>query len=41
VSVVRVKTVLDKKNKVKPLFTVFPTGANPQSAAIVPALRVG
>ena len=41
VSVVRVQTVLDKKNKVKPLFTVFPTGANPQSAAIVPALRAG
>jgi YVTN family beta-propeller protein len=44
VSVVRVETVvgaggagmLDRTNKVKPLFTVFPTAANPQSAAIVP-----
>ena len=41
VSVVRVKTALDKKNKVKPLFTVFPTGADPQSAAIVPEGRQG
>jgi DNA-binding beta-propeller fold protein YncE len=36
VSVVRVRTVMDKKNKVKPLFTVFAMGSNPQSAAIVP-----
>jgi YVTN family beta-propeller protein len=36
VSVVRVATVLDKKNKVKPLFTVFPMAADARSALIVP-----
>jgi DNA-binding beta-propeller fold protein YncE len=42
VAVIRTKTVLDRKTNeatapmVKPVFTVFPTGAWPQSAAIVP-----
>lgn len=36
VSVVRLQTVLDHSVKTKPLFTVFPMGSNPQSAAIVP-----
>jgi YVTN family beta-propeller protein len=36
VSVVRVTTVLDHKVRIKPLFTVFPTAADPQSAIIVP-----
>jgi DNA-binding beta-propeller fold protein YncE len=36
VSVIRIKTALDKKIRVKPLFTVFPTGSAPQSAAIIP-----
>lgn len=36
VSVVRIITVLDRKNKVKPLFTVFPTAADAHSALIVP-----
>jgi YVTN family beta-propeller protein len=36
VSVVRLRTVLDRSIKTKPLFTVFPMGSNPQSAAIVP-----
>ena len=36
VSVIRLSTVLDRSIKTKPLFTVFPMGANPQSAAIVP-----
>jgi DNA-binding beta-propeller fold protein YncE len=42
VAVVRLKTVLDRKSEtraapmVKPLFTIFPTGQAPQSAAIVP-----
>jgi YVTN family beta-propeller protein len=36
VSVVRIPTVLDRKNKTKPLFTVFPTAADARSALIVP-----
>jgi DNA-binding beta-propeller fold protein YncE len=36
VSVVRIRTALDRKNKVKPLFTVFPMAGDPQSATIVP-----
>ena len=36
VSVVRITTVLDRKNKIKPLFTVFPTTADARSALIVP-----
>lgn len=36
VSVVRLRTVLDRSVKTKPLFTVFPMAANPQSAVIVP-----
>ncbi len=36
VAVFRMQTVLDKKNKTKPLFTMFSTGAAPQSAVIVP-----
>lgn len=36
VSVVRITTVLDRKNKTKPLFTVFPTAADARSALIVP-----
>jgi YVTN family beta-propeller protein len=36
VAVVRMLTVLDRSVKTKPLFTVFPMGANPQSAVIVP-----
>jgi YVTN family beta-propeller protein len=36
VSVVRIATVLDRKNKIKPLFTVFPTAADARSALIVP-----
>ena len=42
VAVVRIATVLDRKTNagpapmVKPLFTIFPTGQLPQSAAIVP-----
>jgi hypothetical protein len=36
VSVVRVSTVLDHKNKTKPLFTVFPTTPYAHSALIVP-----
>jgi DNA-binding beta-propeller fold protein YncE len=39
VSVIRIKIALDRKIRVKPLFTVFATGANPQSAAIVPEER--
>lgn len=36
VSVIRLLTVLDRKQRTKPVFTVFPTGAKPRSAAIVP-----
>ena len=36
VSVVRLTTVLDRKIKTKPLFTVFPTAADARSALIVP-----
>lgn len=36
VSVVRITTALDRKNKVKPLFTVFPTTTDAHSAIIVP-----
>jgi hypothetical protein len=36
VSVVRIATVLDRKVKTKPLFTVFPTAAGARSAIIVP-----
>ncbi|MDP9055443.1 MAG: YncE family protein [Acidobacteriota bacterium] len=36
VSVVRIATVLDRKVKTKPLFTVFPTAADARSALIVP-----
>jgi len=36
VSVVRITTVLDRKVKTKPLFTVFPTAADARSALIVP-----
>jgi YVTN family beta-propeller protein len=36
VSVVRITTVLDRKVKTKPLFTVFPTAAGARSALIVP-----
>jgi DNA-binding beta-propeller fold protein YncE len=36
VSVVRITTVLDRKVKTKPLFTVFPTAADARSAIIVP-----
>jgi YVTN family beta-propeller protein len=36
VSVVRIPTVLDRKVKTKPLFTVFPTAAGARSAIIVP-----
>jgi DNA-binding beta-propeller fold protein YncE len=36
VSVIRMVTVLDRKMKTKPVFTVFPTGPKPRSAAIVP-----
>src|SRR5262249_23735189 len=36
VSVIRLATVLDRKMKTKPVFTVFPTGGRPRSAAIVP-----
>jgi DNA-binding beta-propeller fold protein YncE len=36
VSVIRLATVLDRKQRTKPVFTVFPTGAGPRSAAIVP-----
>ncbi|HVW86304.1 MAG TPA: YncE family protein [Bryobacteraceae bacterium] len=39
VAVVRLSTVLDHKVKTKPLFTVFPTAASPQSAAIIPKGR--
>jgi DNA-binding beta-propeller fold protein YncE len=45
VAVVRLKTVLDRTSEtraapmVKPLFTIFPTGQSPQSAAIVPNNR--
>jgi hypothetical protein len=35
VSVVRMQTVLDRSVKTKPLFTVFPTGARPQSALVM------
>lgn len=38
VSVVRITTVLDRKVKTKPLFTVFPTAAGARSAIIVPRL---
>ena len=38
VSVIRLKTVLDHKNKTKPLFTVVPVGAEPVSAVIMPRL---
>ncbi|MDP9170751.1 MAG: hypothetical protein M3N54_09050, partial [Acidobacteriota bacterium] len=37
VAVVRLSTVLNRQIRTKPLFTMFPTGANPQSAAIVPS----
>jgi len=37
VAVVRVRSVLARDMKAKPLFTFFPTAARPQSAAIVPA----
>jgi YVTN family beta-propeller protein len=43
VAVIRTNTALDRKTneatapRVKPLFTVFHTGAGPQSAAIVPS----
>ena len=36
VSVIRLKTVLDHKNKTKPLFTVVAVGAEPVSAVIMP-----
>ena len=36
VSVVRITTVLDRKVRTKPLFTVFPTAADARSAIIVP-----
>jgi YVTN family beta-propeller protein len=36
VAVVRISTVLDRKVKTKPLFTVFPTAADARSAIIVP-----
>ena len=36
VSVVRIATVIDRKVKTKPLFTVFPTTADARSAIIVP-----
>lgn len=36
VSVVRIATVLDRKVKTKPLFTVFPTASDARSAIIVP-----
>lgn len=36
VSVVRIPTVLDRKVRTKPLFTVFPTAADARSAIIVP-----
>ena len=36
VSVVRITTVLDRKVKIKPLFTVFPTATDARSALIVP-----
>ena len=39
VSVIRLATVLDRKQRTKPVFTVFPTGARPRSAAIVPFVR--
>lgn len=38
VAVVRITTVLDRKVKTKPLFTVFPTAADARSALIVPFL---
>jgi hypothetical protein len=34
--VVRISTVIDRKVKTKPLFTVFPTAADARSAIIVP-----
>jgi YVTN family beta-propeller protein len=36
VAVVRLRTVLDRSVKTKPLFTVIPMGGKPQSALIVP-----
>ena len=36
VAVARMQTVLDKATRTKPLFTVFPMGGNPVSAAVVP-----
>lgn len=36
VAVVRLNTVLDRKVKTKPLFTVFPMAAGPRSCVIVP-----
>jgi YVTN family beta-propeller protein len=36
VSVVRISTVLDRKVRTKPLFTIFPTVADARSAIIVP-----
>ena len=39
VSVIRLATVLDRKQRTKPVFTVFPTGAGLRSAAIVPFAR--
>ena len=37
VAAIRLKTVLDHKNKTKPLFTVVPVGAEPVSAVIMAA----
>jgi YVTN family beta-propeller protein len=37
VAVVRVRTVLVRETRTKPLFTFFPMAARPQSAAIIPA----
>jgi DNA-binding beta-propeller fold protein YncE len=39
VSVIRLATVLDRKQRTKPVFTVFPTGGGLRSAAIVPLAR--
>jgi YVTN family beta-propeller protein len=37
VAVVRLRTILVREMRTKPLFAFFPTGARPQSAAIIPA----
>jgi DNA-binding beta-propeller fold protein YncE len=37
VAVIRVRTVLARDIRTKPLFTFFPTASGPQSAAIIPA----